>query len=157
MKAAGSTPPASHRHLPPTGHRDLGLRRPPHRRRPGEPAAARNPHESPRLSGGSSRRLRRLREQPPKNHPPTQRRPSHRACALPSSTATARAVRRGVRTVTQRDMYNDFQRYLENLLFGLSASESEIKILGVLRDIYTGIRELNKKFCSVKTEYARKD
>jgi len=57
----------------------------------------------------------------------------------------------------QRDMYNDFQRYLENLLFGLSASESEIKILGVLRDIYTGIRELNKKFCSVKTEYARKD
>jgi hypothetical protein len=57
----------------------------------------------------------------------------------------------------QQDMYNDFQRYLENLLNGLSAEEAETKFLGVLRDIDTGIRELEKKFRSLKTEYGRKD
>jgi hypothetical protein len=57
----------------------------------------------------------------------------------------------------QQDMYNDFQRYLENLFFGLSAEETEAKFLGVLRDVDTGIRELEKKFQSVKKEYGRKD
>jgi hypothetical protein len=57
----------------------------------------------------------------------------------------------------QQDMYNDFQRYLENLLYGLSAEETEVKFLGVLRDIDSGIRELEKKFRSVKGDYNRKD
>lgn len=57
----------------------------------------------------------------------------------------------------QSDMYNDFQRYMENLFFGLSEDESELKLLNLLREIDSGIRELEKKFKSLRNEYARKD
>ena len=57
----------------------------------------------------------------------------------------------------QKDMYEEFQRYLEDLFFGLSKQDTEIKFLGVLRDIDRGIRELEKQFRSLKSEYRRKD
>jgi hypothetical protein len=57
----------------------------------------------------------------------------------------------------QQDMYNAFQRYLQNLLAGFSQEDTETKLLSTLRDIDTGIRELDKKFQSVRTDYRRKD
>ena len=57
----------------------------------------------------------------------------------------------------QSDMYNDFQRYLQNLLEGLSVEETEQKLLTTLREIDSGIRELDKKFRSIKADYGRKD
>jgi len=57
----------------------------------------------------------------------------------------------------EQDMYNAFQRHLEVLLAGLSQAEGERKLLETLRDIDRGIRELDRKFHSVKTEYGRKD
>lgn len=57
----------------------------------------------------------------------------------------------------EQDLYNNFQRYLENLLVGLSPQETELKLLSVLRDIDAGVREIDRKFRSIKREYNRKD
>lgn len=57
----------------------------------------------------------------------------------------------------EADMYSAFQRYLEVLLAGLSQAEGERKLLETLRDIDRGVRELDRKFRSVKAEYGRKD
>lgn len=55
------------------------------------------------------------------------------------------------------DSYNDFQRYMENLLYGISEEETEVRILSIMRDIDMGVRELRKKFLSVSEEYRRRD
>lgn len=57
----------------------------------------------------------------------------------------------------QQDMYNEFQRYLENLIGGIEKDEAEEKLLLFLRDVDTGIRELNRSFTSAQKEYFRKD
>ncbi len=57
----------------------------------------------------------------------------------------------------QEDMYNEFQRHMENLIKGSSVEETELKLLGFLREVDTGIRELNRAFTSTKKEYARKN
>ncbi len=57
----------------------------------------------------------------------------------------------------QQTMYNDFQRYLENLLYGLSEAEAERRLLTFLREVDEGIRELDKKFRSIQTDYRRKN
>ncbi len=57
----------------------------------------------------------------------------------------------------QGDMYNDFQRYVQNLLAGVDQDETELRLLGFMKDVDTGIRELNRLFESTQREYYRKN
>jgi hypothetical protein len=53
-------------------------------------------------------------------------------------------------------LYYEFQRYFERLLFESEGTDSETKILGFLRDVDAGVRELHRKFSDIELNYRRK-
>ena len=54
-------------------------------------------------------------------------------------------------------LYQEFQRRLERLLLGSEGTDSETKILGFMRDVDAGVRELHRKFADIETNYRRKN
>lgn len=57
----------------------------------------------------------------------------------------------------EQDMYNTFQRYLEDITKGISQAEGEERLLSTLKDIDKGIRDLEKKFRATCADYNRQN
>ena len=57
----------------------------------------------------------------------------------------------------ENDIYWEFQRRLERMLFGASEIESETIILNFLKDVDSGVRELHRKFKDIEATYKRKN
>lgn len=53
-------------------------------------------------------------------------------------------------------LYQEFQRRLERVLLDSMGTDSEAKILGFLRDVDAGVRELHRKFSDIEANYRRK-
>jgi len=57
----------------------------------------------------------------------------------------------------ENDIYWEFQRRLERMLFGASEVESEAIILNFLKEVDSGVRELHRKFKDIEATYKRKN
>ena len=56
----------------------------------------------------------------------------------------------------EENLYTEFQRRMENLLFGSSQLESENLLLSYMREVDEGVRELRRRFYEIQQNYNRR-
>lgn len=57
----------------------------------------------------------------------------------------------------ETDLYCEFQRRIERMLAGASSTDSEAKIIEFLRDVDSGVREIDRRFREIQAAYRRKN
>ena len=54
-------------------------------------------------------------------------------------------------------LYVEFQRRLQDLIYNASATQSEQRILGFMREVDGGVREMRRQFIEIQRHYQRKN